>query len=217
VLDEQTPTAADVCKAGGYAMAKLWQETLARRLEKEIDVKLTVLRPGFIWGRGHEDLACLGQRFGKRYVVFGGLRGLALTHVDNCADCFGVALDHPDSVGHTFNVVDDDSVTAWNYTGHLLHRGDKPGSRVFMPSWLARLTVWCVNLGSELIFGERGKLPSIFVPCRYRLRFLPMRFSNQKLRDVIGWAAPQDYTTCLERTYGAPNDEAVTTLEGAAA
>ena len=36
---------------------------------------LTVLRPGFIWGRGNTYLACLGQKFGPLHLVFGAKPG----------------------------------------------------------------------------------------------------------------------------------------------
>jgi nucleoside-diphosphate-sugar epimerase len=52
---------------------------------------LTVLRPGFIWGRDHGYLAALGQQFGRHHLVIGPLTRLPLTHVENCADAFVLA------------------------------------------------------------------------------------------------------------------------------
>ena len=202
-LDEEVKLFADIYQAGAYSMAKFWQERMARRLADEHNWDLTVLRPGFIWGDANQDLACLGQRLGKNYFVFGGARRLALTHVDNCADCFRVALENSKSIGETFNVVDGDDVRAWRYVGEYLLRSGNPGRRVYLPQWLPWLAVQAVNLGSRFLFKGQGKLPSMFVPCRYALRYKPLRFSNRKLRRLLNWTPPLRFEQCLERTYGA--------------
>src|SRR5262249_19847878 len=85
-VSEHSPLAENPHRYGAYAAAKVWQERLARRAEQAQGLRLTVVRPGFIWGRGNDYLACLGQRVGEQQLVFGPLRRLALTHVDNCAD-----------------------------------------------------------------------------------------------------------------------------------
>ena len=44
--------------------AKWWQERVTRRFAGQHGWDLTVLRPGFIWGRDHGYLAALGQQSG---------------------------------------------------------------------------------------------------------------------------------------------------------
>jgi hypothetical protein len=56
---------------------------------------------------------------------------------------------------------------------------------------------------SRRLFGEKAKLPGLFIPCRFRARFRPLRFGTPKIRDVLGWAPPLDLDRCLRRTYEA--------------
>ena len=65
-LTEESPLEADLYRRDGYAIAKTWQERVVRRMSHEHDWDLTVLRPGFIWGRDHEYLAGLDrQKLGR--------------------------------------------------------------------------------------------------------------------------------------------------------
>ena len=63
-LDESAPLEHDLYERDSYAVAKLWQERVARRASHEHGFDLRVLRPGFIWGPGRTELAGVGQRVG---------------------------------------------------------------------------------------------------------------------------------------------------------
>ena len=54
-LDEGTPLEPNLYQRDSYAIAKSWQERVVRRFAQRNDWQLTVLRPGFIWGRGNEE------------------------------------------------------------------------------------------------------------------------------------------------------------------
>ena len=88
VLDEGSPLhdVQDVYARDGYTIAKWWQERVTRRYAGTHGWDLTVLRPGFIWGREHGYLAALGQRFGRHHLVIGPLTRIPMTHVENCAE-----------------------------------------------------------------------------------------------------------------------------------
>ena len=65
----------------------------------------------------------------------------------------------------------------------------------------------------------KGKLPSLFVPCRFEARFKPLRFPNDRLRNVLGWKPPLDFEECLRRTYerrGTPSTATAATPRPAA-
>jgi 2-alkyl-3-oxoalkanoate reductase len=66
-LDEDSPLhqVPDLYARDGYTIAKWWQERVTRRIAEKNCWNLTVLRPGFIWGRDHGYLSALGQRFGR--------------------------------------------------------------------------------------------------------------------------------------------------------
>ena len=204
VLDEETPIepAPDLYERDGYAVAKIWQERVARRAAEAHGWGLTILRPGFIWGRGNEHLACLGQAAGPFYLAIGPRTRLPLTHVENCADCFASAAEGPDSGIRTFNVVDSDDVRTWRYLGDYLRGSGRRAVRVPIPYAAARLAVGAASRLSKIIFRGKGKLPSLLVPCRFEARFKPLRYSNRRAREGLGWAPRLDYDACLRRTFG---------------
>ena len=186
VLDETSPLESDPYRRDGYAIAKIWQERLTRRFSCETNTQLTVLRPGFIWGRENLDLAGIGQRIGNWYLVFGPHRRLPLTYVENCAECFAICVDAPAAAG-TFNVIDADRVSAWRYAGRLVRLEEFRGRRLWIPYSMAagnaRLATWL----SRRIFTAGGKLPGILMPNRFAARFRPLRFSDARVRQELGW------------------------------
>ncbi len=202
VLDEDTPLESNLWERDGYAIAKFWQEKVMRRAACRNDWDLRVLRPGFIWGDGNADLAGVGQRFGKLEFVFGlPNRRMPLTHVDNCADCFATVTLDPRGAGETFNVVDDEGLSAWRYCGDFLKGTGRKAVRIMIPYGLAYTLTRIAQRVSRLVFRGAGKLPSILIPCRFQARFKPCRFTNRKLRESIGWTPPFGYAECLKRTF----------------
>jgi UDP-glucose 4-epimerase len=198
-LDDDGPLPADIWPSGAYAAAKHWQERLARRLADERQLELTVLRPGFVWGRGNDDLACIGQRVGGTQLVFGPLRRLALTHVTNCADAFRFALARPETAGKTYNVVDMQGIRAARFARERARA--RGGRTVWLPYLGTRLFVALANAGARAVFGPRYKLPSMFVPIRFDLRYKPVVARSSGLT-ALGWKAPRSFEDCVSATFG---------------
>jgi len=200
-LDETSPlhTKEDVYTRDGYTIAKWWQERVTRRAAEAHGWDLTVLRPGFIWGRDHGYLAALGQKIGRYHVVIGPMTRIPMTHVENCADVFALAATDPRARGQTLNIVDGYGERIWTYLAdHLRGNGEK-GRRIPVPYTLA---ITAVRLAYVTIFRTATKVPGILIPRRLDARLKPLRFENRKLRETLGWTPPLDYRQCLARTYG---------------
>ncbi len=202
-LTEESPLEAgvDLYERDGYAIAKVWQERVVRRAADVHGWQLTILRPGFIWGRSNTYLACLGQSFGRVHLVFGGSSQIPLTHVNNCADLFATAVEDQRAVGETFNVVDDDVICVWDYLGEYLKRSASGGFRVNIPYRGVMAVVRLIQWSSRRIFQGKGRLPSLLVPCRLEARFRPLTFSNRKVHEVLAWRPPLSFAECLRLTY----------------
>lgn len=200
-LDEDTPLARNLDERGGYTVAKLWQEKVARRLSAAHGFELTVLRPGFVWGRGNEWLAGIGHRFGGVLLVVADTK-LPLTYVENCADCFVIAAENGAAIGGTFNVVDGDEVTAWRYAGEYLRRTGTRATAVPIPYQLGMGLARLAHGTGRRLLGPTVKLPSLLVPARFEARFKPLRFPATRVRDVIGWCPRYDFEQALTRTFG---------------
>lgn len=202
-LDESSPLERDLYDRDGYAVAKLWQERVARRMSREHGFDLRVLRPGFIWGPGRTKLAGVGQQLGALHFLFGmPSRRLPLTHVENCADCFAeVALaERPDQ---TYNVVDDEGVAVARYAADDMRARGLSGLRIPVPYRLAYGITRLAWVLARICFGPRAKLPSLLVPARFEARFKPLRFSNRKLREELGWRPPLSYAEAVASTLAA--------------
>jgi len=200
-LDEESPqhTPEGLYKRDGYTIAKTWQERITRRICAARGWDLTVLRPGFIWGRDQGYLASLGQQIGRFHLVFSPLGRQPLTHVENCADLFALAATDDRAKGQTLNVVDGPGERIWPYLGEHLRRTGQKGLRIPIPHWLA---IGVIRLAFVTVFRAATKVPGLLVPDRFESRFKPLRFVNDRARKVLGWTPPLDHAACLERTYG---------------
>ena len=199
-LDENSPieTGADLYLRDGYTIAKSWQERVTRRFAAEHGWDLSVLRPGFIWGRDHGYFAACSQPVGRLHIVIGPFSHLPLTHVDNCADLFARAASDPRAAGQTFNVVDGPGNRIWSYLGDHLKRSGRRGFRIPMPYTLA---IGIVRVAFATILKRNGKLPGMLIPCRLESRLKPLRYTNRRAQELLDWRPPFDYAECLRRTY----------------
>lgn len=203
LLDERAPVESgqDLYERDGYSIAKAWQERITRRFAADQGWDLTVLRPGFIWGRDHADLAALGMKVGPVRLVIGPGSRIPMTHVENCADLFALAAEDPRARGETFNVVDGEGERVWRFLGDYLAGTGEKAWRVPVPY---RPTYWIVKAAYQTIFRRNTKLPQILIPCRLESRLKPLRYSNARAREVLGWMPPLSFETCLARTFGPP-------------
>jgi UDP-glucose 4-epimerase len=200
-LDENSPLepVPDLYGRDGYSIAKSWQERVTRREAERHGWDLTVLRPGFIWGRDHAYLAALGQQVGPIHIVIGPLSRIPMTHVVNCANLFAVAADDPRARNQTFNVVDGPGERIWSFLGEYLHGMGERGVRIPIPYSVVYFTV---RAFFETIFQRNSKLPQILIPCRFESRLKPLNYTNERARQILGWKPPLDFRVCLEETFG---------------
>jgi UDP-glucose 4-epimerase len=198
-LDEDSPLEADRYARDGYGIAKIWQEELVRRYAEKNHWRLTVLRPGFLWGQGNELISATGHSVGRWHIVVGGLRELPISYVENCAECIAIALDHPAAVGETYNVVDSERISAWRFAGDALRSTHTPGYRVYVPYWLGLAAATVATWIGRLFLGPAVKLPGLLVPIRYRARFRPLHFTSHKAQLQLNWNPRYTFTEAWQR------------------
>lgn len=201
-VDESLPLRTRPYEFGGYAAAKVWQERLAERRSLELGWELTILRPGFVWGAGNvcpDDT--YGRSSGGLHLVFGPGRIPALTHVDNCADCFRAALESEASIGEVINITDPHRVSSWTFLGDHLRGQKRGGRRVALPYFAVATVAWLLQRGSRLLWGARAKLPSLFAEGSFEEGYRPRTHSRDKLERLLPSHEPLDYGRCLELTY----------------
>lgn len=201
-MDETSPLESRVYERGGYAIAKLWQERVARRICEEQGWDLAILRPGFIWGPGHADVPAVHFTLGPVELVWGIGRRLPLTYVENCADCFVTAAEQQPGGIHAFNVIDSDAVTGWRYAGEYLTRSATRAIRIPVPFAALSFAAWTADRARTLVFGTKGRLPSALMPARLALH-RPRRYSTRKLAEELRWSPPFSFEQSLDRCFAA--------------
>ena len=192
-LTEASPLESRPYERDGYTVAKMWQERVVRRLAGDSGWTLAVLRPGFIYGSGAAPVAGAGIKLGDVFLVVGPFTRLPLTHVENCAAAFADAAEK--GAEGTFNIVDDERISAWRYAGRLLENS-RHSLRLVLPYSAGLAIAYAAQFTSRALFPPKGgKLPEVLVPRRYRAVFRPLRFDNRCAKEVLGWTCKELFAT----------------------
>lgn len=201
MMDEESPLENGIYGMGPYTIAKIWQERIVSRFAGMHSWDLTIMRPGFIWGSQHAEIAGMGRRHGRIYLMFGPFTRLPLCHVVNCADCLIAAIKSPAAIGETFNVVDGDDIRVWRYAREYARRSGQGGVLVPVPYRLGLGIAHLALFASRAMFGKKGRLPSLLTPRRFESQFKPVRFSNRKLKQVLNWKPLLSFDECLDLSF----------------
>ncbi len=183
VVDESTPIESDPTRTDDYALAKLRQEKLVRDACGDLGIDLVVVRPGVVYGPGGGAVSRrVGIKQGSLLVAFGGDNTLPLAYIDNCADAIVLVGEHPSTAGETYNILDDDLVTANDFVRRY-RREAEPLKVLKIPKPLGRGLARAVSWYHDY---SKGQLPEVIDPHYFRATWGGNRFSNQKLKS-IGW------------------------------
>lgn len=167
-----------------YGFGKLKQEELVREYGQTSGLPHVILRPGAVFGPGKPDLSGrVGIDTFGFFIHLGGSNELPLTFVDNCADAIVLAALTPGVDGEIFNIVDDERLTSREF----LSARKKAGKffSIAVPYPLARLGC---RLWENYSKRTCGQLPPVFNLRRCSAEWKGNRYSNQKLKDRLGWA-----------------------------
>lgn len=204
-MDEETPLIKNFYDMGAYTVAKVWQERVVKRASTVHSWDLTIMRPGFIWGPKHAEIAGMGRHFGRFYLMFGPFTRLPLSYVQNCADCLVAAAENSAAIGETFNVIDGDNIRVRRYVREYARRTESRAVLLPVPYSIGFGMAHVAALTSKILFGKKGKLPSLLQPRRFESQFKPIRFSNKKLKERLAWVPSLSFDECLSATYGLSN------------
>ena len=191
-------------RAEAYAFAKLKQERLVVEYAEKHGIPYVILRPGAVYGPGVRDLT---KRVGiDTFGVFfhlGGSNQIPLSYVDNCAEAIVLAGLKPEIDREVFNIVDDDLPSSRKFL-RKYKRHTKGFKSIYIPYWLFYGLCWLWEKYSKW---SEGQFPPVFNRRRCAALWKGNRYSNQKLKDRVGWKpkfpfseASRRYFEYLERT-----------------
>lgn len=202
LLDEESPIDDHPIDRDEYAQTKLLQERLARDFIKEHGGKVTIVRPGVIYGKDNTWTARIGMELGPdRCLVVGGRTILPITYVENCAQAIVLAAEREQAIGQTYNIVDNDLPTHRQYL-RALNRRRQPKMRSLPMPWLVMRMLAATALGvNKLFLGRQAKVPSILRPAALHARCKPAKYTNRLLKDSLGWSPHYGLDEALERSF----------------
>lgn len=186
-IDENNPLETKPGERDAYTWTKLVQEKLVRDHCREAGLSLAVLRPGAIYGPGKAWSFGSALSLGKFDLIFSPRARFRLTHVDNCAAAIVLATTCSAADGLTFNVVDDNLPSHARYRALCRAAGVSMPPAVPVPWILVAASGWFVQFVNKTILGNRARLPEFLAYRRQKARWKPLRYSNARLKEVLGW------------------------------
>ena len=184
-FNEDCPLEPEPYRRDPYSWCKYYQEKWVR--EHAGSRELLILRPGVIYG---DDKGLLSPRVGMAlpglpfFLKIGGRARVPLTHVENCADAFALAVLKPELGSHVLNVVDDDCPTQKQYLRIYQAAFGKIPRKIPLPYPMFLLMCWCLD---QLHQVSKGNFPGIFSPYKAKSMYRRFRYSNERIKSVLGW------------------------------
>ncbi len=171
-------------RAEAYAYAKLKQDELVIDYGKKFGLPYVILRPGAVYGPGNRSLtARVGiDTFGVFFHLGGGNK-IPLTYVENCANAMALAGIRPGVEGEVFNIVDDELPSSRKFL-RLFKKNGKRFRSIYIPYSIFYLLCGMWERYSKW---SQGQLPPTFNRRRCATYWKGNRYSNQKLKDRLGW------------------------------
>lgn len=185
LLDELCPIEEHPENRGdAYAFAKLKQDQIVVEYAKKHGIKYVILRPGAVYGPGNESITGrVGIDTFGIFMHLGGSNKIPLTYVDNCAEAIVLAGLVRGIDGEVFNIVDDDLPSSRRFL-NLYKKNAKRFKSIYVPHALSYLL--CFLWEKYSAFSE-GQLPPIFSRSEWHAYWKKTRYSNEKLKNSLGW------------------------------
>ncbi len=201
VLDETCPLEPHPELRGeAYCFAKARQDAIVTEYGKNHGLPYVIVRPGVVYGPG--NLAITGRVGIDTFGIFlhmGGSNPIPFTYVDNCAEAIALAGLHKGIDGEVFNVVDDDLPSSRQFLC-LYKRNVKHFRSIYVPHFLSYGLCY---LWERYSSWSEGQLPPVFNRSRWRAYWKGARYSNQKLKDRLGWLPKISTREGFQRYFGA--------------
>ena len=199
LLDENCPLEeAPQKRFDAYGFGKLKQEKLVKEYGEKYKLPYVILRPGYVFGPGKRELnGRVGINTFGFFIQVTGSKLLPLTFVDNCAEAIVLAGLRPGVEGEVFNVVDDELLTGNQFLKRF--KEVKPFRSVRIPYFLAH---GMCGLWEKYSKWSKGQLPPVFNRRRCAADWKGNRYSNEKLRQRLGWEPRVNMEQAMEAFLG---------------
>ena len=199
VLDESCPVEIRPDLRGdAYTFAKVKQDELLTDYGNRFRIPYVIVRPGYVIGPGKQAISGrVGIDTFGMFLHLGGSNTIPFTYVDNCAEAIVLAGLTKGVDGEVFNVVDDNLPSSRQFL-RLYKRNVRSFKSLYLPHFvsyaLCYLWEWYSNW-------SEGQLPLAFNRKRWQVDWKKTRYSNEKLKTLVGWTPKVPMAEGLERYF----------------
>ncbi|MBO6702586.1 MAG: NAD-dependent epimerase/dehydratase family protein [Pseudomonadales bacterium] len=179
-IDETYARESNPEKRGPYTYGKSKAEELVVRAVSSGATRVTVLRPGLVYGFGREMVSQLALRAGNWLIVFGsGRRQVPLVHVSSLVDAIVKSLESKEWA--IFNIVDADAPTVRK----LIESNEESADLkvVYVPRWIL-LTL--AKVADPLLNFWFKKEMNLFY--RFKASTNWTKFDTSKAEQALNWS-----------------------------
>ena len=160
-----------------YTSSKIEAERYA--LKKKEDIKIIILRPGWVWGPGDQNINEFFQmvKDGRFRFIGSGNNLTYFTHIDNILQAIELALfSEKVGSGEIFNITDGVKLTMAKFVNSIAVSLDKPPVTKHVPVWMANSTAF---------FSERMNPKSALTRQNVHIMSKNLHFSISRARKIL--------------------------------
>lgn len=199
-IDESAPLGQDLWVWDGYTRSKVESEVALWRVVEERGLRLTVIRPSWLYGeRDRTTTARLMERLrrGRVPLIGRGRNPLSAVYVGIVADAAILAAHHERAVGQAYNITSQGPITQREFMNLFARACGARAVRRRVPYSLAYYTGLVCEAHGRLTGRVRPPLAT-----RYAVWLMGrwLEYSTEKARNELGWAPSLTYQQSIERT-----------------
>jgi nucleoside-diphosphate-sugar epimerase len=173
-----------------YISTKIAAEKIL--LEKKDDLKLIILRPGWLWGPGDRSMVELIELIKKnRFVFFSSGNNLTyFTHISNMLQAIELSLNIDEiHSGEIFNITDGVKLSMAKFINGATSMLGKPKITRHIPIWLANMSAFLI---------ERFKPGTSYTRQNVAIMSKNLYFNITKAEKMLGYKPEKDWETNLK-------------------
>lgn len=185
-------------RGDAYAYGKIKQDELVTMYARQHSLGCVIVRPGAVYGPGKKSITGrVGIDTFGIYLHLGGAIRVPLSYIDNCADAIVLAGLTPGIDGEVFNIVDDNLPRSRTFL-----RLYKKNVRRFFSIRVPYPVAYCLCAFWEKYSGwSQGQIPAVFNRSRCSAEWKGNRYSNKKLKKLLGWSPKVSFEEASHRYF----------------
>lgn len=186
-----------------YADSKVEAERLVMEKGKELQIEVTAVRPGFIYGPGERAwlpklIKSIAQ--GKAMLIDGGSKETNVIYVDNLSMATEQAILNPVAYGQVYNLTDGQKVSKKQLFDAIADGMELPRVSKRMPSAIAKFACETVSSFAPYLPSEKQRSLSRFSRAAFRLAGVNQGFSIKKAEADLNYKNRTAFETGMKVT-----------------